>query len=598
MINFFLLAWDPANPEKSAAAKRLIEQTREKTETYQEVFQTKGVAVYANKPTSKNTFPLQNRSGVILGRLFRGTGPSGGAASVDRLSEKESQKIWESRGDYLTDAFWGSYIAVLPRAESELMVGRDCSNLQLCYTTWCDDVFIAFSNMDTLPFLDAICKDINWNYLAINAKYDVIPLIETGLKHVQQMPAGAYAKINLRTKQIEIVRSWKPETFTSDLIEDFETAKRMLYENVLSTVNVQSKNFNNISLNLSGGLDSSILLACLRKTRPAASIHAMHLHSLDNDVSEEHYARAMADAYDVELGVEEAKANVDSNSIFSAPPPWPIPSGMGDNGDEETRKYEKYLEARNIDGIFQGQGGDQIFFKRPQLAPLFDYRRKHLFDLQYYKILLNTARLTGASIWKLQKIMPPKENGLSTDQGPANVFLSSDISNGLTPVNVYEEHPWFQTNEPFSFGKFNQLSKFTMFNFYAQILIASPFKAPTLPPLICQPLMEAALRIPTHFLLAGGRNRGLAREAFKRELVPMVYNRELKGFVTKYVSNTVIRNLKPMREFLLDGCLAKANFLDRGVLEANLNEDRIKVDKIGVFILETVKYEKWVRSMA
>ena len=594
MINFFLLAWDPTNPEKSAAAKRLIE----KTGAYQAVFQTEGLAVYAQEPTSKNTFPLQNYNGVILGRLFRKTDSLRNDAAISQLSEDEAQKIWESKGDYLTNAFWGSYVSVLPRSETELMIGRDCSHLQLCYTTWCDDVFVAFSNMDTLPFLDAIRKDINWNYLAINAKYDVIPLIETGLKHVQQMPAGAYAQINLRTKEIEILRSWKPETFTSDQIEDFETAKRTLYDTVFSTLDAQSQEFKNISLSLSGGLDSSILLACLCKTRPTASIYAMHLHSQENDVSEEYYAQAMADAYNVEMEVEQANADENSEYLFSAPPPWPIPSATGDNNKQKIEMYEKYIESNSIDGIFQGQGGDQIFFKRPELAPLFDYRKKHLFDSQYYKILLNTARLTGASVWKLRKLTPPHENRLSADQGPANVFLSRDISNGLAPVNVYKEHPWFQGSEPFSFGKYNQLKKFTVFNVYAQHLVLNPLKTPMLPPLICQPLMETTLRIPSHLLLAGGRNRGLAREAFKRELIPAVYNRELKGFITKHVSNTIIKSLKPVREFLLDGLLVKANFLNQDALETSLSEDRIKVDAVGALIVETMIKEKWARSMA
>ena len=597
MINFFLLAWDSTNPHHAATAERLIHIVEDTDENWEKVFHANGIATYAQAPTKRNIFQIENNRGIILGRLFRKTCSIDDDTSVSNLSADEAQKIHKSHGNYLTDRFWGSYVSILPTSEKEILIGRDCSGLQLCYHTWHNDIFIAFSNFDSLPFLKSIKKDINWNYLATTAKYGISPLIETGIKHVQQLAAGQYAQITLSSKEVKKIRSWKPESFTTNPIEDHATAQNTLYTTTLCSVKAQSKYFNNIHLMLSGGFDSSVLLACLRNTWPTAAIYAKHYHSLENDVSEEHYARCIADAYNVEIEIERTQAKVNNNYISNTTPPWPIPVDRDRPDADKQAKILEYHCEKNIDGIFKGQGGDQIFFKKPQLAPLFDYKKKHLFDTRYYSILLNTAHLTEFSIWKLLQIQKLNDHTANAEHHMGNIFLSKDISDELPPPNVFETHPWFQTNEMYSFGKLNQLKQFTFFNHYAQRYTPSTPDIPAISPFICQPLMEIALRIPTYTLLANGRNRGLAREAFKKELVPEIYNRERKGYVTKYSHNMIIENLNSIKSFLYDGILVKENFVDKKLLDKEFNENSIKTKTTGSYISNIVKYEKWARSL-
>lgn len=599
MINFFLLAWNPDNPKARETASQLIHKTEQNSNSFQKAFEAEGLIAYAQALTPNNRFPLADNAGVILGRLFRKTTSLDDDAAVSDLSAEESRRISDSRGDYLTECFWGSYVVILPRSGGELLLGRDCSGLQLCFTRWEDDVFIAFSNLDSLPFLNNIKKEIDWSALAAILADRKGTFAETGLNQVYQLAAGEYAQFDLQKKGVRKFRSWKPERFTSDLIEDPEAAKRALRQTVLSVVKAQSRDFNKILLMLSGGLDSSILLACLRKFHPAGAIRARHLHSMENDVSERHFAQSMADLHGVEMEIEEIKSNLDSKYDYASypVPPWPVPADRENPRDEDFIQTYVDFASHNIDGVFKGQGGDQIFFQHPAIAPLYDYKKKHALDLKYYRILLNTARLTENSVWKLQRIS--RQPGDRADGASSNnsIFLSKEMLDNVDWSVISNTHPWFQGPTTFSFGKHHQLQQFTHFNRYAQRYTLSIPQIPSVPPFIAQPLMETMLRIPTHILLMGGRNRGLARETFRQSLTPGVYNRESKGNVSKSLLETILINLPKIREVLYDGVLAQQKFLDRNALDSFLNEDGIKTKLTSNDIHHVVRYERWARSV-
>ena len=603
MLNYFLLAWDVDNAARAETARQLIETVKNNSNDFEIVFEADGLVVYAQADSPHNLFRLENNAGIVLGRLFRNVQSISDDAAVNGALTRDTDKIIKSRGDHLTDHYWGSYLAIMPTRDKSLLIGRDCSCLQLCYTTWLDGVFCAFSNLDALPFYGSVDKDINWAYLTKLARYTQTSLVETGLKHLKQLAGGQYAKINLKTKEVETFRSWKPEKFTEDPIDDFDTAKQALYNTVLATTMAQVRDYDSIAVLLSGGLDSSILLACLRKVHPGADIYAKHLLSTENDVSEEHYARSMADTCGVEMVVEQQAVGENNSYIGHITPPWPIPVDrdyMEDNEENaaDLKKADEYIEQRSIKAFFKGQGGDIIFFKRPELAPLFDYQKKHALDPKYYEILMNTARLTQMSVWKLRRIVRNNESNAVQRPGTNNIFLSKEFLPDLPPSSPYDAHPWFQASNGYSFGKHNQLQQFTIFNHYAQRWTPSKPDILAISPFICQPVMELMLRIPTHLILAGGRNRGLAREAFKSELAPEVYAREQKGYVTKFFFNGLIEDLAAIRAYLHDGILMKEGFLDKAVLDAELNEDSIKMKLIGAHIINSVKFEKWARSLA
>lgn len=87
-------------------------------------------------------------------------------------------------------------------------------------------------------------------------------------------------------------------------------------------------------------------------------------------------------------------------------------------------------------------------------------------------------------------------------------------------------------------------------------------------PLMSQPIIELCLRIPTYLLVKGGRDRALARDAF-RDIIPHeIYQRRDKGSTGQHAIELMRRSGKFLNEMLLDGVLVREGIVDRRSVES------------------------------
>src|SRR5690606_16049227 len=94
-------------------------------------------------------------------------------------------------------------------------------------------------------------------------------------------------------------------------------------------------------------------------------------------------------------------------------------------------------------------------------------------------------------------------------------------------------------------------------------------------PLTAQPVAEFCLGLSAATLTAGGKERGLARQAFADRVPSMILERRKKGELTAFHAQTVAASLDFLRPHLLDGCLVEAGVLNRGYLEAALKSEQL-----------------------
>lgn len=126
---------------------------------------------------------------------------------------------------------------------------------------------------------------------------------------------------------------------------------------------------------------------------------------------------------------------------------------------------------------------------------------------------------------------------------------------------------------------------------------AKPHYPPTLSPLVSQPLIEFALRIPSHLHMEGGTDRAVARAAFADDLAPLVVNRGLgKGTPDLWLKQLVARNREFLREFLLNGMLVNQGLLDRRKVDTALAAD-VSGGRIFISDVLVQSYiEAWLRG--
>jgi asparagine synthase (glutamine-hydrolysing) len=188
---------------------------------------------------------------------------------------------------------------------------------------------------------------------------------------------------------------------------------------------------------------------------------------------------------------------------------------------------------------------------------------------------LDAANLARVSLWKVLgtavlygwcRLPPPKEANLDSGQSldllaTATYELAGDLSRFT--------HPCLREVANIPPGKLRHLQNAIYAVEYYDPLGLDDDPEPV-HPLLSQPLIELCLQLPSYLLIHGGRDRGLARYAFSRNLPPQVVGRRSKGGMQEHMKDVISRDIAFVRTLLLDGILAKTGLLDREKLEDSL----------------------------
>lgn len=115
-------------------------------------------------------------------------------------------------------------------------------------------------------------------------------------------------------------------------------------------------------------------------------------------------------------------------------------------------------------------------------------------------------------------------------------------------------------------------------------------------PMCAQPVIEACLALPTPLLTHGGRDRGLARHAFRDRLPTAIIERRSKGDMTRVYARMILDNLAVLRPWLLDGRLAALGVLDRDAADHLLTRESLIWRGAYSTIIVAAAFEGWVRA--
>jgi asparagine synthase (glutamine-hydrolysing) len=126
--------------------------------------------------------------------------------------------------------------------------------------------------------------------------------------------------------------------------------------------------------------------------------------------------------------------------------------------------------------------------------------------------------------------------------------------------------------------------------------IARLESAPQHHPLLSQPLMETCLQIPTYLLLRGGRERGLAREAFADRVPAQILRRRDKGSIVSHATEMLRQSEPFVRELLMDGVLAGAGVIVPKELEPYIVHGQPFREEHLMPLLACIAAEVWVRA--
>lgn len=602
MFRYLAFVWEADNSANGEKVGSLLKHLHAGGSEWQFALNLPGVAVlYTNTTSPNRSYELQN-AGVVLGKLFVRSDDTSTAAPTS-FGAQESTKILASGGTHLIQHYWGRYVAFLHDTDSRTTrIVRDPTGALPCLSISVDGVEIYCSWLEDaarlgLPF------SVNWDYLAAHLCCQRLELNVTALNEVTRILGGECVTHQHGRKSRTF--HWNPlHVADSNPIEDPLEAVAALRRCTLDSVHAWASSYQSVVHTLSGGLDSSIVLACLKDAPTRPKITCVNYHSPGAAGDERTFARLAARRAGFELLERERDIAISFDPLLHMP--RSAAPSIYRYYLENSRQEDSLAHERQATALFSGEGGDQLFYQSRAAFGAGDYlfRRGRIRGLgsEWFRIALDGARLDRVSVWEvlansISHAWLGRRWNFAAEIGRYTKLMHKDAIDAVKQ-DVRWVHPHFQATGRMPSGKLWHAFPlvFPAFEYYDPIGILTDVER--VAPLYSQPVLETCLRIPVDVLTIGGWDRAIARRAFQRDLPHEIATRRGKGIPDQYVKIVLERNLTFVREMLLDGQLIRQQFIDRTKLEAVLSGNPTRTESGGTEIYNYLNAEAWLQRFS
>ena len=598
MFRFVAFVWNDLQAAARESAQALLQRHSAAKGDWRVPLRCGGLEVrYATTgPDSCAAHLLTEDGGVVLGNLFARSQEGVSTRAPAALAEADSRAMLDSNGRHLIESFWGRYVAFLhdPGAQATWVL-RDPSGGLPCYVARCRGVDVYFSCIDDIVELLDAPLEVNWPYLIATVCFLREHSAGTALREVTQVLAGEC--VETRGGATKRLFYWDPlAVANTEVIEDLGEAVAAMRQCVRDVIHAWASCYDHVLLSLSGGLDSSIILACLRDAPSRPRVTCFHYYPLGADLDERAFARAAAAKAGLDL-IERPRDSAFSLepllTIQRAPEPTNYPYFL-----EHSRQDAQLAAQHGAAAVVIGYGGDQLFYQERAEWAAGDFLHRRGLRPGVLRVALDAAQMDQISIWR---VLRDAISGYLVHQRWSVLHEAGRMRPLLVPAAIEEArrsaaflHPLLRHPRGAPSGKLwhaHQVSQ--PFDFYDPL--ACEGDAERISPLYSQPLLELCLRIPTYVLTDRGWDRAVARRAFYEDLPPEIRNRRHKGGIEEHMRLTLEHNRGFLRELLLDGALVRQGVVDRTRLAEVLSGRATRIAAGSGELLEYAGVEAWLR---
>ncbi|WAC61368.1 asparagine synthase C-terminal domain-containing protein [Brevundimonas sp. SL130] len=341
-----------------------------------------------------------------------------------------------------------------------------------------------------------------------------------------------------------------------------------------------------LAAEVSGGLDSSLVAGSLRAVGAPVRLW-LNLYTDNPDGDERAYAQALADHLSFPLETLRHSAGAVTPERLAAVSGGFRP-GLNALDPAHDALWASRLRQAGATAVMTGRGGDSILVQAATGDIVTDLWRAQGPMALFHPALPRLAALDEVSVWDLvaqARSWRPRAAATAIRAAP---FVSA-------PRPEASSSPWLQPDSA-ALGPAKALQ-------IAGVLDGVGRQSPSpsndaieaLAPLLSQPVVETCLALPA-WILAGDRDRGLARLAFADRLPDLIRLRRSKGHMTSVYGRMLAAGLPRLRPWLLDGVLAQQGLIDRTLAEAALTPEALAWRGGYGEIMITLALEAWARS--
>lgn len=487
---------------------------------------------------------------------------------------------------------WGNFVSFNRRSDGAVEIGRDPSGGQLVYLAQRDGMLVAG---DAFPrwLREALDLDIRCDpdQLAAALADPLRLTYASPLRGVDVVPAGCKREWN--GSSVGLIRSvWQPHLLCGTGAGlDLVTARGLLRDGVIESCRALATRHDRLTIEVSGGLDSAIVLGAIASSPSPPEITCVHFHVGHSGGDERGHARAVAERWGVRLVEVNATASEFrfEDALQAEQPLEPVIFGLDPLVEGASLGVARAMDA---DAILTGQGGDAVFLNALSPWIAVDAARARRRMTFASRVPLETALRAGTSVWQVYRLM-------LADMVRARRDVPATMPGGhLTPramrARLRTEHPWLGHLASLPPGRRDQLRAIANCQHFQSPTARGAF-APLLHPLLSQPVVETCLSISTWLLAHGTINRALAREAFGDWLPDGLRRRHGKGDASNYYRRTAAENAAFLKHYLGEGTLVGHGLLDGDAIRAALHPDSLIWSEDARLIATYVTFEAWAR---
>ena len=478
------------------------------------------------------------------------------------------------------ERFWGAYVLLATGGQGHVAL-RDPSGGVMAYHRRCEPLDIYASDADLLSATGPLEPDP-----AFLRHWLTFPALRTGLTGVRRVreivPGSAHARVG---REERVTLPWNPWDHTppDQAIRRFEEGADVLREAVLHAVPRLLGDSAAPVIQLSGGLDSSIVAAAL--ARAGRSFRAVTFATVTPDGDERGYAREVAEHCGIALDelVEERIAPdfAEIPPLALRPPPNALLRRLH-------RTMSNHLALTGSDLAVDGAGGDNVFCALSTSSPSLDALRREG-PRAGLAALQDLARLHGTTLWSAARAAGRRSRRARAAWPRDDAFLAPDAA---LPTDA--DHPWLRDVTAVDRGTLEHVQSIAgIFHFLAD---PTPGAIAVLHPLLAQPILEACLRIPSWLWIRGGRDRAVARQAFRGLLPDTILARRTKGSLVSMFMTGYMGQRLQLEALLLEGKLSQTGLLDHAAIRDYLRREGQPDDARYIRLIDLASAETWLRS--
>ncbi|QNK84309.1 asparagine synthase (glutamine-hydrolyzing) [Aliarcobacter cryaerophilus] len=263
------------------------------------------------------------------------------------------------------DKFHGMFaFAIYSKKEKTLFLARDRVGVKPLYFYKTTKIFLFSSEIKAFHKHPSFEKKLSYEGLSQYLKYSYIPAPYTIFEDCYKLEAGHYMYVDLETLEIEKKCYWNPQSFYDmpKLDISYEEAIEKLEEILTKSFERRMVSDVPVGMFLSGGIDSSTLLALLSKDKNR-EIKTFTIGFEENEFNEAVFAKE----YAKHLGTEHHEHYLSKQDALDIIPKLP---DIWDEPFADASQIPTYLVSRftkeHVTVSLSADGGDELFFGYPK----------------------------------------------------------------------------------------------------------------------------------------------------------------------------------------------------------------------------------------